>query len=293
MFMSKDKEPNRKRNPVATTKVHSYYTPSQQERIDIDMSSRRSIKRSASLRNARLRFEKVVGVAFAVFIIYLLVALKGQPLVVVSSNVSGIDNQRYSVRINELFKSSVFNSNKLTLLRSRIEHSLLDEYPELKSAQVKYSFVGRRPEVYLEAYALPFDYEALGKHYLVSETGKNVGLLDQLPTQVNPLLIRDESGVQAKVGDYELRSSDVSFIESVKVLLAQKGRRVESIRITSVPREIYVKITDTSYQVRMYLEDAPDTQLGTFLAAEKTLGEGGEVPSQYIDVRAGEKVFWQ
>ena len=293
MFKSKNKEPNRKRTAVVSTKVHSYYTPSQQERIDIDMSSRRYIKRSTTLRKARLRFEKVVGIAFAAFIVYMLVALKGQPLIVVSTNTSGITDQRYSEKINELFRSSVFNTNKLTLQRSKIEHTLLDEYPELKSAEVRYSFVGRRPEIYLEAYSLPFNYEALGKHYAVSETGKNVGLLGELPAQSNQLHIKDESGVQTKKGDYVLRSSDVSFMETVKTLLAQKGRRVENMRITSLPREVYVKISNTQYEVRMYLEDAPETEVGTFLAAEKTLGEGGEVPSQYIDVRAGEKVFWQ
>ena len=293
MFKTKKTSPQRKRSSVGSARVHSYYTPSQQERIDIDMSSRRSEKRSSTLRTVRQRVERIAGVVFAVFILYMLISLRGTPLILVSPNTVGLNEQRYSAKVNELFDASILNSNKLTLQKGTIASTLLEEYPELSSVEVRYSFVGRRPEVYIRTYTLPFSYESLGAQYLINEVGRNVGLLTQLPAQTVSLKVKDESGVQTKKGDFVLRSGDVSFMTTAKSLLAQKGRRTEFMRLTSVPREVYIKLADTSYEVRMYLEEDPQLQVGTFLAAEKTLGEGGTVPTQYMDVRAGEKVFWQ
>jgi len=237
--------------------------------------------------------ERIAGVVFAVFILYMLISLRGTPLILVSPNTVGLNEQRYSAKVNELFDASILNSNKLTLQKGTIASTLLEEYPELSSVEVRYSFVGRRPEVYIRTYTLPFSYESLGAQYLINEVGRNVGLLTQLPAQTVSLKVKDESGVQTKKGDFVLRSGDVSFMTTAKSLLAQKGRRTEFMRLTSVPREVYIKLADTSYEVRMYLEEDPQLQVGTFLAAEKTLGEGGTVPTQYMDVRAGEKVFWQ
>jgi uncharacterized Zn ribbon protein len=142
-------------------------------------------------------------------------------------------------------------------------------------------------------FKIPFIYEVTGNRYSVSEVGKVVGKTESTPTVLNPLTIKDESGVPIKIGDNIITSGDIDFLTTTKSILEQKGRRVEYVRITSVPREVYVKITDVPYLARMYLDENPLQQVGSFLAAEKVLGEGGAVPSQYIDVRAGEKVFWQ
>jgi hypothetical protein len=129
--------------------------------------------------------------------------------------------------------------------------------------------------------------------YSVSQEGRNVGTVAETPADKNPLLIKDESGIQTKKGDMLLTSADSRYFTTVKQSIEAKGRRVEYMRISAIPREVFVKLTDVKYEIKMYLEDDPSSQIGTFFAAEKTLGEGGAAPTQYIDVRAGEKVFWQ
>jgi hypothetical protein len=293
IFRKKKAQVNRRRTTKGSAKVHNYYTPSQQDRIDIDMSSRKAAKRSETIKTLRGRVEYIIGGIFAILVLYMLLVLKGQPLINVSSPSPNINATRYTADIQRIVESSVFNTNKLTLQRADIENQLLGLFPELESAQVRYSLVGRRPEIYLKVYKIPFIYEAQGMKYSISEVGRVVGALEDIPTAINPVIIHDESGISIKKGDTVMTSSDVTFITEVKSALEQKGRKVEYMRITSVPREIFVKLVDTNYQIRMYLEDDANLQVGTYLAAEKTLGEGGVVPTQYIDVRAGEKVFWQ
>lgn len=293
LFRKKQKsEPRRHGNAVAP-KVHSYYTPAQQERIDIDMSSRRSAKRTKVIKRTVGRLEIALGVAALVFVAYMTLSLGGEPLINVINSSPGIDSARYSVKVSDHLRGSILNSNKLTLQKSIIEQHLKEDFPEIASIEVRYSLVGRRPEVYITVFKIPFIYEDAGNRYSVSEVGRVVGRTETTPTTASPLVIKDESGVPIKIGDNIITSGDVAFLGQTKSVLEQKGRRVEYMRITTVPREVYVKLTDTAYQLRMYLDEDPLQQVGSFFAAEKALGEGGAVPGQYIDVRAGEKVFWQ
>lgn len=293
IFRKKAKSSERRHVGQDSRRVHSYYTPVQQERIEIDMASRRGKQKAARTGMLRHRFEAVMGVVFVMIVLYLTLVLRGTPLLLVDAGSTGIDESRYAARVEQLFNGSILNTNKVTLQRSSIRSKLLEEFPELSDVEVRSSFVGRRPEVYMSVEDIPFTYEALGTVYAVSTSGKNIGLLSTLPTLKQSIYIRDESGIATKKGDTVLRASDVQFITSVKEYISQKARRVEYVRLTDVQREVYVKLADVNYEIRMYLDDNPGEEVGTFLAAEKTLGEGGEVPSRYIDVRAGEKVFWQ
>ena len=288
-----NKQTPRRRSATSAGKIHSYYTPVQQDRIDIDMSSRKAAKRTIRIKTLRARVEQLVVIGFVIFVAYMLLVLKGLPIINIDTSVTGYTSTRYSAKIQDIFSSSIFNTNKLTLERSSLQKQIMHDFPELSSVEVRSSFVGRRPEVYLKVNSVPFTYEALGVEYSISSEGRNVGTVTETPPEPHALLIKDESGVPTVKGDMVLTSADASYFITVKSAVEEKGRRVQYMRITSVPREVYVKLTDTKYEIKMYLEDDPKLQIGTFLAAEKTLGEGGAVPAQYIDVRAGEKVFWQ
>jgi hypothetical protein len=130
LLRKKQKNQPRRHTNVAAPKIHSYYTPAQQERIEIDMSSRRSANKTKVIKRAVGRLEIVLGVVAIVFVAYMMLALSGEPLINVVNSSPGIDSTRYSTKVSDHLRGSVLNSNKITLQKSIIEKHLQEDFPE-------------------------------------------------------------------------------------------------------------------------------------------------------------------
>ncbi|MCA9347334.1 hypothetical protein KC930_02005 [Candidatus Saccharibacteria bacterium] len=295
-FKLKKKSDDRRRSTKKGFKVQNYYTPSTRP-IEIDMSSskRHSKKRAdTSTRNYRKFIRNILLAIFIGYVLFMLLALNSQPVIdITSSNTTGITADRYKQPLTSFLKQSIFNTNKITLRSSQIEKDMMRDFPEINSISIRYSFVGRHPEARISIDSIPITYNSNGASYLVTSRGMNVGTIETLPFQKDQILIKDESGVQTSKGNIVLRQVDVDYFIKIKQILNSKNQKVEYFRLTTSQREAELKIVGAPYFVKLYLDDNPLIEMGTYYASIKTIGEGGESPKEYIDVRAGEKVYWK
>lgn len=285
-----------RRSSAQGTKISNYYAAPAQthSRPKIDSSKRgESKKGTAHRRNTRSTLKNVGVMLIAIFFLYNLLYLRSEPLVVIDYETVTNRIDVYEPAIKNMLQSSIFNSNKITIRSADLEKSIVSEFPEIQQAVVSPSLVGRRPVVHLRQQELPFTIESKGKSFVIASNGVVAGEAGVFSGVENTTLIRDESGVDIRKGSRVLRGDDAEFFLNTTDIFRAKNREVELIRLTAVPREAYIKIKGLAYDLRVYLDEPAATQVGTFFSAEKTLGERGEAPAQYMDLRAGEKVYWQ
>lgn len=272
-------------------KIHSYYTPKNTDREYLDMSKR--TKRINRENLLRMTVVKNAAIALLlIFIAWTSLLLSDEPIISFRDNTSIVGVDRYSQKIQGILGSSVLNANKLTFRSSDVEKEIKEFFPEVSDVSVDTFILGKKPNIRLTVMELPLKISVDGKDYLVAENGKLVGKTTDFSLIKNTVTVRDETGFEPEIGSSILRSDDMHFVITLKKLLGEKGITLEYVKIPVTPREIYVKAIGKNYEVRMFLEDDPYAQVGSWLATEKVVGERGETISRYIDVRAGEKVFW-
>ncbi len=285
LFKSKKKQPSRQPKR-SNAKLHSYYAPRQYDKTEsIDMT-----KRSHKLLTSGF-VKRLAVVMFMLFVAWTLSISSSEPIVLLSGSQNTVSVDRYARSVQNLLGSSIFNSSKLTLQRAKIENHLMDEFPELASVNIRSDLIGRKPEVELDVMEMPFQVNALGRNYTVAANGRVAGNAEDFRLIKSPLIVRDETGISLAPGELYMRSDDAGFITTLKKIALEKGIALEYARFTTTPREVWLKPKDRIYQIRMSLEDDVYTQFGSWLATEKVVGEQGGSIAEYIDTRAGEKVF--
>lgn len=275
----------------STQRIHSYYTAQQVDSDSTKYSKRRSVTKKNILKSAFL--QRLSILVFVIFVAFTASVLSDEPIISFGGSQTITSVDRYAQDVQSQLGSSFLNANKFTLRRSSIEKTIKEKFPELKSVDISTVVLGKKPLVRLELYDLPLVYGSNREEYIVASNGAIVGKRGEFPLAKNMLVVQDDSGIAVEKSDIVLRSDDVAFLGTLTTIMEAKGRGVERVRITSIPREIFVKPTDKNYEIRMYLDENPAQQIGSWFSVEKVVGESGVgQPSQYIDVRAGEKVYW-
>lgn len=302
LFLKKKQPINSRRTSSGsrTAKVTSYYSPSSRgdSIAEIDMSVRHGkskTKRPAVGRKVGLlrTVKRLVVVTLVVFLLFSLLYLRPDPIIVLDGNSTTERTRTYEPAITTMVQKSILNRSKLTIRSTNLEKQVLAEFPELHKVVFSTTAVGKRPIVHLYLQPILFSIESMGKTYVIAENGIVAGDSADFTGLESTITLRDESGVEVKKGSRILRSDDAEFFVSVKEVLQGQGRGLEGVRITQVPREAYLKVTGLSYELRVFLDDPADLQMGTFFSAEQALKGRGEAPTLYMDLRAGEKVYWQ
>lgn len=276
---------------ISNQRVHSYYTTKQYSGDKLSSAKRLNVNKESILKSVLLK--RLAVMMFVIFVLFTVSVLSDEPIIFFADGQAVTAVDRYSQDIQGLLGSSLFNSNKFTLQQESLANTVKERFPELRSVTFSTVVLGKKPLVRLDVYKLPIRLLSKGEVYIVAENGVVVGKEMEFPLARDLLSIKEESGIEIHKSDKLLRSDDVQFLSSLKAILQAKGRGVEYIRLTAVPREIFVKPSDKNYEIRMYLDDDVQQQVGSWLTVERVVGESGGQVAQYIDVRAGEKVFWQ
>lgn len=213
--------------------------------------------------------------------------LESTPVVFVKNDERS-RRQLYQEYTTKVLSSSIMNKTKLTLQRSMLEQKLVEEFPEISAATISVDFLGRKPVLDLQLSSITAVVEGRGGKFALASNGR---LAYQTNEKIG-LTVKDESGIELKKGERVMRSDDSEFLGVITDVFSANNREVEYVKITTTPRELLLKQVNKTYEVKMYFEEDPYDQLGALFAVEKTLGEGGAVPTKYIDVRISEKVFW-
>lgn len=284
-------------------KVSSYYAATQRTGSRPDAGARGVNKASKQPLLggliAKLGLYAVIIVILAVSVLYSL-ALSTVPIISQGPYMTSVSSEkssnsyftadRYTASVTELLQSNILNRTKLTLRANDIERSLKKQYPEIATVVVHIDVLGAKPRLNIRTYEPVFTLSKQSSSYIVLEDGS----LIKGSTVVNLAKIEDVSGIPVSDGEKYLRQDDIQFLDYVQAEVKSKKQwGIEYFKLTNRPREVSVKVINQSYEVKMYFDEDMQQQVGSWIASAKKLGEGGEAPSEYLDVRVSEKVFWK
>lgn len=287
------KSPNRspKINP------YSYYKSS----VTDQNKNRKTIKKNTP---GRLLWRVVHGTSLTRILIVLigiglglyLMSASTDPIVRFStSDVIARDASTYRSQIHNIIQKSIFNRSKLLFDYRGVESSIKEQFPEIGSAQISFDLVGRRPVVKIQILKPAYIFQTNGLFWVIDTRGVSIGLQSELNEAYTSSLqtVIDEVGTNAVVGTALMSAKQTNFLTSIILLLEKQLVIVEEVYIPPNPKEIDIRVASDIWRYKLSIDEPPAEQAGTLLASRATLKLNNDIPSEYVDLRTSEKVFWK
>lgn len=202
----------------------------------------------------------------------------------------------YQVAASKLIADSFFNRNKITINTASISQQLIDQFPELSSANITLPLLAHRPIIHIQASKPAIILLTNNGSYVLDSNGKAVLPSERLSSTVQEKLpkITDQSGLKVTLNHQILTSSNVNFIQTIIAQLDAKKVGIESLTLPSASSEVDAKIAGQPYFVKFNLQSGDARrQAGAFLATQAQLRRKNITPSQYIDVRVEGRAYYR
>lgn len=287
-FRQKLSESERKPNyDTPKTRVYSY--------SDITKKNERVANQNKDKKKNLPKIEiltRWIIVLTVVFIIGWILSASVNPIVRIAEDEITIKpSTEYEQSVKTIIKSSLLNRSKITFDYLGFELKVKEKYTEVSSVETSFALIGNRPVVRLKFYDPVILVESLGKKWLVD----NRGVVLSESTDDNSKLPRltDEIGLATEVGGYILSSKDVEFILFVHKTAKEKGIGIEKYTTPLISKQLNVKVVGEGHYTKFNLSEDVKEQVGTWLASRDQLKNLGQTPTEYVDIRASEKVFWK
>jgi hypothetical protein len=254
-------------------------------------------------RNPKLPLVKRLQIIFVTVLVIVVASLSFQlsskvAVVPVGSSASQLflqSNDIYAEAAQKEF-SSVWDRNKLTVDANKIGTNLQKKFPELKVVSVSLPVFGSRPKVYVQA-ATPRLVLATNNSgtYVLDSSGRALMNTNQVPKlqELNLPVVTDQSGLSIQAGQVALPTDAVSFITEVVGQVQAKNVAITSLTLPQGTDELYLKASGVGYQVKFNLHGNAREEAGAFLATKQYLEGQHKTPSQYMDVRVENKVYYK
>ena len=240
----------------------------------------------------------IAGIALIVCLLYSLGLDTSNPKVVQPSDDKAAllrDKGTYEQAVRKHLKSSIFNSNKITVNISGITRDMQAEFPELADITITLPFVGRRPVVYVEPSPPTVLLSSKNGLFVLDNRGRAIISATQLKnlSSFNLPTVSDQSGLSVSLGKGVLPANDVAFITTVIEQLKAKNITVESITLPTQADQLDVRIAGKPYVIKMNLQNDARQQIGRFIVAKAKLEAESQEPKEYFDVRVEERVYYK
>lgn len=206
------------------------------------------------------------------------------------------DPEEYALVAEEIINQSIGNRTKLTINTESIETAILDKFPELDAVVLRLPVLGRKPTLVLGINNPSILLAGNTKTYVLDRSGVAVSGASVLPQQARTGLpvLRDQSGIEITTGKQAVTTDTVTFVMIVLEQLKAKGLTVSELTLPLTgANQLDIHIKGLGYYVKTDLMSDARKQIGSFLAVKDDLEGKGVTPRDYIDVRAGEKVFYK
>lgn len=202
------------------------------------------------------------------------------------------DKKTYQSTALDIIQSSFTSRTKLTIDTNRIERELLKQFPELASVSVSLPLAGSTPTITLVPVGATFSFTASdGASYVMSDTGRIIAANGS--DSVNLVPITDQSGLKVTLGSQALPSHDVIFLKVIHTQVTRSNIQIAGMVLPPSSREVNVRLQDKPYIVKFTLEGDAYQQAGAYIAVQKRLDAERKTPSQYIDARVGDRVYYK
>lgn len=286
--------------PIASTpkeqKVFSYYTSSHKQLNNNQRVDR--LKVTSVGRSRYTLFLRSHWFGFATFVVlaasslYIL-SLSFAPHVTIEGTVYRPLNE-YQQLASKQLESNLLNLAKPTLQRGSIEQNLKNSIPEAHDIRVSAPLLGRRPNVVIvmDEPAAVMKQEG-NQDLIVSERGRLLLAASQSRTTTDLPVIVNQSGVTGKAGEQFLRPDDMRSLTSLFQQVKLAGSSASYVLPVQTREIIMLEPSRGAYQVRFLFGDTILQQYGSLRAAQKKLQDLRQVPSEYIDARLANKIFYK
>lgn len=284
------------RNPNNPQPVFSYYNNGAKQRSSA-INQEKVINLAAKPAPSLRLLPTLVACAVIVFSILFSMTLSTKPGVTTFNDQPSPYRQldEYAAAADEIMRGSLGNRTKLTIQTSDIESALLERFPELNAAVLRLPVLGRKPSLVIDIRPPEIILTSTNSNYVLDSSGTVISELKALAQEnrTGLLTVKDESGLKAEVGKQILPADTVEFINEVTAQLDAKGLKITSLTLPASANQLDVRIEGLNYYLKTDLSGDPRLQMGSFLAVKEKLEKDKITPSEYIDVRVEEKVFYK
>lgn len=270
------------------TPVTTYY------RSDTGPSAQSPFQKRLPKRNNR---KYLFGAADVVLIFVLLgllvysLMLNDKPAVMATDN-SYHSNSQYAALVKSAF-AGVSSHNKITFNDSKTVQKIESQLPEVTAASIELPFFSEQPKVRLLVSPPAFKLKSAGRMYIISQSGVVVAPDTNSSRFAKLLIVDDQSGFSAAVGQRVLNSQAAGFISTI-IQQSQRAKvPLSLLTLPAVPLEFDVRTKDQPYFIKFYLNGDANLEAGQFLAARQKFLSNHITPSQYLDVRISGKIFYK
>ncbi len=197
----------------------------------------------------------------------------------------------YQAIMGKYSSQSLLNRSKLTVDAGKLEAYALATFPEIDAARIVLPIMGRRPALTLHIRTPALLLTTKTSALVLDSSGKAVSDTKQLASSAvaGLLTVQDESGLEVHAGDQAVTSETVSFIDNARRQLSDKSLTVDRLVLPTIANEVDIYIKGLPYRIKADVSGDARLQIGAFLATR----ESGVNPSEYMDVRVEEKVFYK
>ena len=253
--------------------------------------------KESSVRNLSW-LQWAVGVVLAVCALYSL-SLSTNPRFTMT-NPQGVpllrSKQDYQNGLADILGSSLLNQNKLTINTTKLTNELTAKYPELDKIEITLPFMGRRPVVEATTSRPALFLSTSSGSYIVDGKGRAIRDIKDLPADARALAIptvKDQADIDVSVGKAVLSKQDVTFITTLYQQFTAKQMSISSIELPPLASEIHVRLSGKPYYIKFSLLTDSRIAVGQYLALDQELSAKKITPSEYVDSRVEEKVYYK
>lgn len=294
MFRSK-KQPTqtRKRPDVrrpASSKNFSYYTSSD---IRSDKRPEQTIDLSGRPKFKLRLLPTYVAVAVILGSVLFSLTLSPTPQIDTLSGQQLIyhNAKEYADAASQFMKQRFGNHTKFSVDTNRVEEQLLELFPELRTAAIRLPVIGRKPTLVVDIRQPVLLLVTNRQSLVLDATGVAVAEASGLAAERLATLqvVHDENDIEYELGNQAVTSETVHFIKAVKAQFDAQSLQIDRLTLPRSANQLDVKPSGLGYYVKMDISADARLQIGSFLAVK----EQGTTPSEYMDVRVPEKVFYK
>lgn len=211
------------------------------------------------------------------------------------NNVTLQNEEVYRDYIEKTLSSSVLNRSKLTFDAKKLEQEMAREFPELDSVSVSIPLISHKIIINLFAQKPALLMGSEKGVFILNKNGQAIVKASaQQPVEGLTIpLVRDEANIPIELGKGALTSQDVAFITTLVSQFENKKIGIDSLTLPPLASELRVKPTGEKYYIKFSLLTDPRIVSGQFFAARKKFIADNVTPSEYVDSRVEEKVFFK
>lgn len=278
-------------------RVISYYTASRRQLDSFERNS--NAAKDDAVRQRRISsIQKYWFLGFIVVVLLMLLGYMGtlstDPHITINGTLYR-SMPDYQKTVSAAFGHDLRNRAKPLLMASNLQRKLYKDLPEAQTIIVKSSFLGHRPEVKITTASAAAIFSQPGsRSYVLSDRGRLLlpSIESVLPAAEYPVM-QNQTGVSAKAGEQFLRPDEAIAFTKLAYQYKADGSKNVVFTLTKIPHELLAKEAGKGFSVKYLLSDDIFTQYGAMRATLKKLQAINQSPSEYMDVRLADKVYFK